>query len=147
MLKNIKLSIHKQLGFSLIELVIVVAIIGILASVALPSYIEQVRKSKRADLVSNVLECASIQERRFSVNNSYEATACDALSTANDNYTIATTLTNTTANGNSNGYTITVTPIGSMASDAKCTQFTYNNLGLKGATGSGADSVSDCWRD
>lgn len=61
----------KQDGFSLIELLIVIAIIGILATVAYPSYQESMRKSNRTDGQSALLEAISRMERYFYTNNTY----------------------------------------------------------------------------
>lgn len=61
-------------GFTLIELMIVVAIIGILAAIAYPAYQDQVRKSKRTDGQAALLDMMAKQERYFTDNNSYTAT-------------------------------------------------------------------------
>lgn len=140
-----------QEGFSLIELMIVVAIIGVLAAVAYPSYVEQVRQANRADAATNVLECASILERRFTVTNTYTDDACTNLIDQNDKYTFAIDLQAGTngcvRSGRNNCYTITATPTGSMADDARCESMSYSHLGLKTATGNTNDSVGVCWRD
>jgi len=61
----------KSTGFTLIELMIVVAIIGIIAAIAYPSYQDQVRKSKRTDGHSKIMDAMARQERYFSENNTY----------------------------------------------------------------------------
>ncbi len=61
-------------GFTLIELVIVVAIIGILASIAYPSYLNQVRKARRADAQKDLMVLANHMERFFTVYNRYDET-------------------------------------------------------------------------
>ena len=66
-----------QIGFTLIELMITVAIIGILSAIAYPSYESYVRKSRRVDAKNALLDLASRQERYFSVNNKYSTTAAD----------------------------------------------------------------------
>ncbi|MDV7393712.1 type IV pilin protein, partial [Arthrospira platensis SPKY1] len=60
-----------SVGFTLIEVMIVVAIIAILAAIAYPSYQEQVRKSRRADAKVSLLDAVQRQERFFTVNNQY----------------------------------------------------------------------------
>ena len=58
-------------GFTLIELMIVVAVVAILAAIAVPSYQEQVRKSRRAQAKADLVEYAQMAERFFTVNNTY----------------------------------------------------------------------------
>ena len=65
------MQIKKSAGFTLIELMIVVAIIGIIAAIAYPSYQDQVRKSKRTDGHSKIMDAMARQERYYSENNTY----------------------------------------------------------------------------
>ena len=70
-------------GFTLIEVMIVVAIVGILAAIAYPSYQQHVRSSRRADAQAALLELAQFMERRFTENNGYDLAPAglDALDT------------------------------------------------------------------
>jgi len=68
---------HKQNGFTLIELMIVVAIIGILAALAYPSYQESVTKARRADGMALLTEIVNAQERYFTQNNTYTTDLTD----------------------------------------------------------------------
>ena len=65
------MEIKKSAGFTLIELMIVVAIIGIIAAFAYPNYQDQVTKSKRTDGHSKIMDAMARQERYFSENNTY----------------------------------------------------------------------------
>ncbi len=66
---------HKQIshngGFTLIELMVAVAIVGILAAIAIPSYQESMRKSRRSDAQGSLMSLASGMERYFTQNNTY----------------------------------------------------------------------------
>lgn len=71
------MQIKKSAGFTLVELMIVVAIIGIIAAIAYPSYQDQVRKAKRSDGQSKVMDAMARQERFYSENNTYTVTMTD----------------------------------------------------------------------
>ncbi len=136
-----------QEGFTLIELMIVVAIVAILASIAYPSYREQVIKGQRSEGRSALLQIAQAQERFYTVNGSY-ATAVGALSGLSDIKDISGSTDNsgTTDNGyytlSTTGGTTFTTTATAQNNDTDCTSMTLTHLGVKG--GAGADS-SQCW--
>lgn len=131
-------------GFTLIELMIVVAVVAILASIAYPSYQEQIRKSRRAQAKADLVELTHILERYRTVNNTYvgvDATGAFFDQSPRDRapyYTLA--ISNETASA----FTLTATPVegGSQASD-RCGALSINQAGVKGETGSA--SYEDCW--
>ena len=137
---------HGCAGFTLIELMVTVAIIGIVAAFALPSYSRYVTRSNRTAAESYMLELTSMQER-FLVDNRAYAASLSALSSTpvpdsvSRNYTISIA---PTAAATPPGYVITATPSGSQATnDGACGTLTLNNTGDK--TASGTAGVS-CWR-
>ena len=154
-------------GFTLIELMITVAVVGILAAIAYPSYQDSIRKSRRADAKSALLDAAHRQERFFTENNQYTnvlvapggctGTACGlslpAATTTDGYYTL--TLNAPVNAARRNTYTITATPVAgkSQAHDSSCEAFTLDHLGVKciknGAKCSNAaadqDAVRQCW--
>ena len=117
-------------GFTLIELMIAVAVVAILTAIAYPSYVEQVNKSRRAEAKSAVLQTASLQERFYTLNNAYSNT----LLASSTRYTITVTTPATDT------YTITAVP---QFTDEKCGTLTYNQLGTQ--TISGSADLAYCW--
>jgi len=130
----------KQKGFTLIELMIVVAIIGIIAAIAYPSYTSQVMKTQRSDGKAALMESAHKLERCYTEYNAYNSGSCPALSATSSEgyYTISAAKTAST-------FTLTATPAsGSVTGDTECKNFTLTNTGVQGISGSG--SASDCWK-
>lgn len=138
-------------GFTLLELMIVVAVIAILAMIAIPSYTEQVRKGKRADAVRAIGELQLALERWRSENPCYGAPSAGTCSayTASGTYPavpLSNYYTITISGEGPTAYVITATRKGDLANDPKC-----GNFILTMATGTGTKSVSTgdaayCWR-
>ena len=126
-------ALKKTAGFTLVEMMITVAIVGILAAIALPSYNQYIARAKRAEARAAILQAEGWLERFFTENNSYTNNPpTNTLNTAfTDRYSsipnsgaanYSFTLTVTPA-----AYTITVTPLGSMAND-RCGSYQKNNV-------------------
>jgi type IV pilus assembly protein PilE len=148
-----------QPGFTLIELMIVVAIIGILAAIALPSYQDSVRKSRRADAEGVLLGLANAMERHFTVKSDGSG-YCDAGGTGGANtcgssgvndsgepsiYTVPTetaTFYTVTISATASSYTLSAAPTGAQTND-KCGTLTLDHTGVKG--NSANLSQSECW--
>lgn len=130
-------------GFTLIELMITVAIIGILAAIAYPSYQDSVRKARRTDGISALTTAAQAMERCGISNSSiyYIAGTSDcrpaaAYDSADGYYQITSSATATT-------FIFTATAQNQQSSDSYCTTLTISNTGLQDSTGSA--SAATCW--
>lgn len=132
----------KQKGFSLIELMIAVAVVGILASIAYPSYLDFVRKANRGEAQGSILELAQWMERQFTVNGTYRPGGVDPTlpftTSPKDGggTTYIFSLTTITANT----FTLTGTAQGNQAND-ECGNISVTQTGARSSTGSG----TDCW--
>jgi|HubBroStandDraft_2_1064218.scaffolds.fasta_scaffold472823_2 type IV pilus assembly protein PilE len=133
-------------GFTLIELMVTVAIVGILATIAVASYQYEIQKSRRTDARSALMDLAGREEKLFSVTNAYSPNASDlgypAFTTAvgSGYYTVAVTVDNAATPPS---YLIIATAIGSQASDSACKTLTVDQTGVQGSTGSG--TAATCW--
>ncbi len=137
-------------GFTLIELMIVVAIVGIIAAVAYPSYVQYVLRSKRDECAGQMTKMASALERYYSTTGRYTGFAavgwrCPADSGA-QTYALDPAANGNLTNIQAQFFTITAVPQGSQASD-KCGNLTLTDTGLKGAKGVTTPAVvQECWR-
>lgn len=129
-------------GFTLIELMIVVAIVAILAAIAYPSYQEQVRKTRRSDGQSALMNTAQRLERCYTLYGAYNAAACTvAFPITSDEQFYQVTQTALTAST----FSLLATGQNDQAND-KCGNLTYTNTGAKGVTGADAGITwQDCW--
>ncbi|MEE8365332.1 MAG: type IV pilin protein [Gammaproteobacteria bacterium] len=128
-------------GFSLIELMITVAIIGILAAVSLAFYGDYVLAANRTDARTALTETAASLEKCKSLYANYNSANCNvAFPVTSDAgfYTLAATVLTGPA------FTLTATPVagGRQAGDADCTTLTLTSTGIKGGTGA---DVTECW--
>ncbi len=147
-------SMNSTRGFTLIEVMITVAIVGILAAIAYPSYQSYILRSHRSEGMALLSEAAARMERYYAQNSTYATATPSRLgltSTAN-----ATTVNS--ANGyyslslgtpSATSYSLSATPQNAQASDS-CGTLTLDSTGLKGAAGTtataNAATVSNCWR-
>jgi len=134
-------------GFTLIEVMVVVAIVGILAALAYPSYSDSVRRGDRAAARSALLESQQFMERLYAANSRY-STAVDgtgepllparlqAIPAESPKYDLTVSAVTL------NSYTLTATP---RSATEPCGNLTLTNTGVKGRS-STALSVQECWR-
>lgn len=142
-------------GFTLIEVMITVAIVAILAAVALPSYREQVDKSRRAEARGQLLETAQFMQRFYSQNDRYDVDRANTAVTLPANlsrvpreassaqtYAISFTGTPTVST-----FSVQAVPQGAMAAD-KCGGLVYDNTGRRSITAvvTSAVTVDVCWK-
>src|SRR5580698_1735031 len=128
------------LGFTLVELLIVVVIATILVAIAVPSYQAQVQKSRRTDARNALLDIAGREERVLSVNNSYSANAVDVgyggawpQTVTNGYYLVNVTVPVLAEPATTVSYIVTATAVGIQAGDTACFTFTVNQIGQQTA--------------
>ena len=142
--------IPRQKGFTLIELMIVVAVVGILSAIAYPSYAEYIRRGHRADARAGLLKAQQCLERAATATGVYPTALPNALQwkdaggTADPSkrYTIGFQA------GNSNAaFTLVATrKAGTPQANDKCGDFTLTNTGVRGAVNyTVSDVATECW--
>jgi type IV pilus assembly protein PilE len=131
-------------GFTLIELMIAVAVVGILATIAATSYQGQLQRSRRTDARSALLDLAGREEKLYSTTNAYSQAASDLGYAAftqrigSGFYTVGVAVPNPPIS-----YVITATAVGAQASDTACATLWVDQTGAQGSTGSGTPAT--CW--
>lgn len=130
-------------GFTLIELMIVVAIVAVLAAIAYPSYQEQINRSRRADAKTVLMENAQFMERFYTQNGTYANAMLPYLEAPKDGGTKFYDLAFAGGQPTATTFVVVATPKGAMTGDA-CGNFTINQVGLKFTSG-GSRSADECW--
>lgn len=133
-------------GFTLIELMTIVVIVGILAAIAIPSYTQYIQRANRNEAQQTLLEAAAFLQRCFTQNNDYRCAlpaefAQTPAAPAAAKYNIAIS-----AGGGvgSTTYTLTATRAGTMSGD-ECGDLTLTHTGVRGAVNNTRDAA-ECWR-
>ena len=143
----------RQRGFTLIEIMITIVILGVLLAVAIPSYQAQVIRGRRLDARSALLEASSREEKLYAISNQYSATAVDlgypnlpfAISSSGNGtsyYTLSLTISNAGAS-----YVATATPTAGQTQDFDCYTYTVDQSGARGNLNANGQptSTSGCW--
>lgn len=145
---KINTAIKKSAGFTLIELMITVAVIGILAAIALPSYNQYIARGKRAEARAAILQAEGWMERFYTENNRYTNNPAENANTVFNtryssvpnsgaaNYSVTLVVT-------TQSFTITTSPLGSMTGD-KCGSYIKNSVGSLAIGGSATAPLADC---
>jgi type IV pilus assembly protein PilE len=128
-----------QKGFTLIEMLIALACVALLASLAWPSYQNLILRSQRAQARASLLQAAHWLERAASANGSYPLTAdvpASVLHIDGQRYKMSVTSTE-------QSYTLSATPVGTQTADA-CGTLTVNHLGVRNVQGA-SQTAAQCW--
>ena len=140
-----------ELGFTLVEVMIVMAIIAVLAAIAFPSYQEHIRKVRRTDAQAALLENAQFMERLYTETGCYNPGADNNCAPPNNDAGVTLPITespiddgakfydHTVANLTATTFTLRAAPKGAQAVDG-CGTMTFNHVNQKAPAG------GDCWR-
>jgi len=129
-------SAHRPAGFTLVEALLVVTLLGILATLAAPSYRGFLQRAHRSGAIAQLLESATCQERRRAVTGAYDTTLCLASST--EHYVFSY---RPVGEAGIHYFELTAHPVNTQASDA-CGALGLDSLGVRKA---GDPATGRCW--
>lgn len=140
--------IGRQHGVSLMELMVVIVIVGILAAIAYPSYRAQVRRSNRTEARVALEQTAGALEKCYTRYMMYnDTTNCPAANqfTAGGGFNTQQGFYRITGAVTLATFALTATPQGGQATDSQCMNFTLNETGVRGVSGSEIANPARCW--
>jgi type IV pilus assembly protein PilE len=148
---------RKLAGFTLIELMIVVAIVAILSAIAIPAYQKQIMQSRRTSAKTALFDLSGREEKYYAANNYYPAslasagyavaagvTALQVPNSTNEDYYSVSIAVVAAAGATPASYTATATPVGTQKNDG-CGTYSLTDLGVQAATGTNSGTGSGCW--
>ena len=130
-----------QCGFTLIELMIVVVIVGILSAIAYPAYTSYVLRTRRSDAFAALAQDQTILERCYAQNFAYNNAACPTSFPNSPQGYYAIALSNQAAST----YTLTATPLGPQVADTACASISVDQANQKNALDSSGNQSTVCW--
>lgn len=131
----------KLRGFTLIELMIVVAVIAVLAAIALPSYRQYVQRGDRAAAMAALLQNGNWMQQQYTINNAYPIAGA-TLPVPKSPPSGTTKYNLSISAGAGSTYTLQAAPAGTAD---KCGTFTLDNTGLRNVSGGATATSADCW--
>ena len=132
-------------GFTLIEIMITLMVLGILATIAVPAYNTMKQKGNRADAVSALTRAAQMQERWYSDKGTYTGDPTDIAmpaTTDNDHYSLALTFDAATPDE----FTVTATAVGPQTGDESCRKLSLDQAGRKTSEDKDGNPSTGCWQ-
>ena len=141
----LKICNNKNCGFSLLEILIVMVILAIIVSIAIPTYSREIIKTRRSDAQTALLNLAALMEHYYLEHHSYlgasignHSTISLAKISAHGYYKLSITTPTAVT------YQLTATPINTQSNDTQCRAFSIDQAGVKSV--SGTASVEQCWQ-
>jgi type IV pilus assembly protein PilE len=147
---------HRHRGFTLIELVVAMLIASILAAIAVSTYSSQVRKGRRVEAKTALLDLAGREERNLSATNNYSSVAASLgymgnfpVVVGSGYYQVSVAVpdpANIPGAGQPPTFLLTATPLGMQVKDTECATYTVNSQGTQKAVDNGGnDTTTTCW--